>query len=85
MTFIAEHKIFSCGMQTLSCRIWDLVPRLEIEPGSPAFGAWRLSHWTTREVPRIYFLPSIIHKTRSTSKHFTHNSYDSTVKNLSNY
>ena len=35
---------FRCGM-------WDLVPRPGIEPGPPAFRAWSLSHWPTREVP----------------------------------
>ena len=32
--------------------MWDLVPRSRMEPGPPALGAWSLSHWTTREVPR---------------------------------
>ena len=36
---IAACRIFSCGMQTLSCDMWDLVPRPEIEPGSPALEA----------------------------------------------
>ena len=40
----AAHRIFD-----LSCGIWDLVPWPEIEPGSPALGAWSLSHWTTRK------------------------------------
>ena len=31
-----------------ACRI--LVPWLEMEPRSPALGAWSLNHWTTREV-----------------------------------
>ena len=30
-----------------------LVPWPGIEPGPPAFKAWSLSHWTTREVPDI--------------------------------
>ena len=38
---VAARGIFSCGMQ-------DLVPWPGIEPGSPALGAWSLSHWTTR-------------------------------------
>ena len=51
--------IFSCGMRTLSCGMWDLVPWPEIEPGPPALGAWSLSHWTTREVPLIFVLLSL--------------------------
>ena len=35
----------------LSCGIWDLVPWPGIEPGFPALVVWRLSHWTTREIP----------------------------------
>ena len=58
----AAHGIFylscstrdlSCGMQTLSCSLWDLVPWLGIKPRLPALGMWSLSHWTTREVPRM--------------------------------
>ena len=30
--------------------MWNLVPRSEIEPAPPALEAWRLSHWTTKEV-----------------------------------
>ena len=43
--------IFRCGMQTLRCSIWDLVPWPGIKPGPPALGVQSLSHWTTREVP----------------------------------
>ena len=39
---------FSCGMR-------DLVPRLGIEPGTPALGAWNLNHWTTSEVPTMQY------------------------------
>ena len=36
---------------TLSCEfIWDLVPRLGVEPGSHALGVQGLSYWITREV-----------------------------------
>ena len=34
----------------LSCRMWDLVPRLGIEPRPPVLGVWNPDHWTTREV-----------------------------------
>ena len=47
---VAACGIFGCGMGTLSCSMWDLVPWPGIEPG-PALGARNRSHWTTREVP----------------------------------
>ena len=37
----------------ISCRMWDLVSSLGVKPGSPALGAWDLSHWITREVPLL--------------------------------
>ena len=40
----------------LSCSMWDLVPWPGIEPVPPPWGAWSLSHWTTREV-----LPSCVY------------------------
>ena len=43
-------------MQTLSCGRRDLVPQPGIEPQPPALGARRLSHWTTREVPTVYYV-----------------------------
>ena len=43
-----------CCMQTLSWGMWDLVPWPGIKPGPPALQAWSLSHWTTREVPKMY-------------------------------
>ena len=47
-------------MWTLSCSVWDLVPRAGIEPGPPALGAWSLSYWTTREVPtHLFARPSL--------------------------
>ena len=44
-----------CGMWTLSCSRWNLIPWLGIEPRPPALGAWSLSHWTTREVLKLHF------------------------------
>ena len=44
-------QIFRSSMQTLSCRMWDLVPLLGIEPWAPALGARSLSPWTTGKVP----------------------------------
>ena len=50
---VAACGIFSCSRRTLSCSMWDLVPRPGIKPGPPALGARSLSHWTTREVPAL--------------------------------
>ena len=36
--------------------MWGLVPWPGIELEPPALGAWRLSHWTSREVPHSQFL-----------------------------
>ena len=33
---VVAHGIFSCGKQTLSCGMWDLVPWPGTEPGPPA-------------------------------------------------
>ena len=49
--FFAVWGIFSCGMQTLSCSMYYLVPWPGIEPEPPALREQSLSHWTTREVP----------------------------------
>ena len=43
--FIVACGTLSWSMQTLSCDMWDLVPWSRIEPGTPALGAWSLSHW----------------------------------------
>ena len=43
--------IFSCGMRTLSCSMWDLIPRPEIEPRPLALGTQSLNCWPPREVP----------------------------------
>ena len=45
-------RIFSCGMQALSCGQWELVSRPEISAFLSALGTWSLGHWTTRDVPR---------------------------------
>ena len=49
--FLAACRIFCCGMWTLSCSMWDLVPWPGMEPGPPALGTPNFSHCTTREVP----------------------------------
>ena len=43
--------IYSCGMWTLSCSMWNLVPWPVIKAGPPALGALSLNHWTTTEIP----------------------------------
>ena len=54
---VAGSSVFvACGMQTLSCGTGDLVPWPGIEPGSSALGAWKLSLWTTREVPGLPYI-----------------------------
>ena len=54
---VAACRIFNlrCGMQILSCGVWDLVPWPGIKPGPPALGAQSLSHWTTGEGPANMF------------------------------
>ena len=51
---MAAHVLLSCVMPRLSCGIWDLVPWPGIEPRD--LGARNPSHWTTREVPRKFYL-----------------------------
>ena len=49
-----ECEIFlAVACELFSCRVWDLAPWPGIEPGPPALAAECLSHWTTREVPRV--------------------------------
>ena len=54
----SPHRIFSlhCGMQTLSCGLWDLVPWPEIEPGPSVLRFCSLSPWTTTDVPHFLFI-----------------------------
>ena len=44
----------------LNCSMWDLVLWPGIEPGSSALGVCSLSHWTTREVLVLLFLPRFV-------------------------
>ena len=50
---VAAWRIFGCGIQTLNCSMWDLVPQAGIKSWPSALGAWSPSHWTTREVPAM--------------------------------
>ena len=45
---------FRCGIWALNCSVWGLVPWPSIKLGFPALGVWNLSHWTTREVPKLF-------------------------------
>ena len=45
----AALGISRCDMWTLRCRLWDLIPRAGIEPGSPAGRAQSLNHGPTRK------------------------------------
>ena len=51
---LAACGIFDCGMQTLSCGIWELFPNQGSNPG-PLHWEQSLSHWTTTEVPCLQF------------------------------
>ena len=51
---VAAHGIFSCGVWTLSCSLWDLVPWPGIKPVPPALGVQSLSHWITRQVTVVF-------------------------------
>ena len=48
----------ACGLLAVAC-MRDLVPGPGIEPGPPALGEWSLTHWTAREVPRLFFFKII--------------------------
>ena len=50
--FFSILKKYYSAATGLSSSMWDLVSWPGIEPGFPALGAWNLSHWTTREVPK---------------------------------
>ena len=54
--FIWLWQVLVVACRIFSCSMWDLFPWPGIEPGSPALGAWNLSHWTTREVPSAVIL-----------------------------
>ena len=53
---VAACGIFSCGIRTFSCGIWDLVPWPRIESRPPALGAQSLSHWAPGESLKCSFL-----------------------------
>ena len=47
---------YCCSTQTLTCDIWDLIPRAGIKPRSLALGVRSCSHWITREVPTMFLI-----------------------------
>ena len=54
-SFLWLHPVLVLVPGIFSCGMWDLVPHSGIAQRPPAWGAWSLSHWTTREV-----LPSLL-------------------------
>ena len=59
MGSLLQHTGFSsCGMKALKCSdsvvviCGILIPLPGVEPGPPTLGAWSLTHWTAREVPK---------------------------------
>ena len=56
-SLLLHTRSFSCGIRALSCSLWDMVSWPGIKSGPPELGVWSLSHWTTREVPVIAFIP----------------------------
>ena len=63
---VATCRILSCGMQTLGCSTWVLLPWPGIRPWPPALGVWSLSHWITKEVPGMTFqFPCLCYLTSS--------------------
>ena len=49
--------VVACGIFNLHCGICNQVSWPGIKPKSPALRIQSLSHWTTREVPGVVFLP----------------------------
>ena len=55
-TRLKQLSSSSSSSGVFSCGLWDLGPWPGIEPGCPALKVYRLSQWTTREVPRHHIL-----------------------------
>ena len=51
-----KNLLIYLAVLVLSCGTRDLLPPPRVEPGPPAVGAQRLSHWITKEVPVLVFL-----------------------------
>ena len=54
--FIATRGIFSWGMQTLICSMWDLVLWPGMEPGPTALGEQSVNCWTPRMSLQYFWL-----------------------------
>ena len=51
---MAGSSSWHVGFLVAAC-MWDLVLRPGIKPRPPVLGSRSLPHWTTREVPRMFF------------------------------
>ena len=60
----ADFLVVACELLVAAC-MQDLVSRPGIDHGPPAFGAQSLTHWPTREVPRVMFYLVEIFRTSS--------------------
>ena len=54
--FILATPDLTCGVWTLRCGTWDLIPRPRTEPRPPAVEVLSLRHWATREVAPFFIL-----------------------------
>ena len=54
LSFFFLNVYIDLAVPGLNCCMWDLVSWPGIKPWSPVLGAWSLSHWATREVPRCF-------------------------------
>ena len=57
--FLVLFCLFGVFLVTL-CSLWNLVPSLGIEPRPSAVRTQSLSHWTSREIPKVLVLLSSI-------------------------
>ena len=51
--FFKKYLFIHLAALGLSCSMWELVPWPGIEPGPPVLEVQILSHWTTREIPKV--------------------------------
>ena len=58
-SFISLHLVLVVACRIFSCSIWDLVPWPRIELRPLALGAQNLSHWITREAPKVIVVQSL--------------------------
>ena len=77
-------RIFSCGMWTFCCGLWELVPPPGIKPEPPALGTRSLSHWTTREIQFLKCPLNIWKDVWSCCKKKSSRSYDFSIRRTKN-